>query len=56
VHVLEGELRIVFEGDEPRTLMAGDSAYYMSTHPHLFTNASDDEPVRLVCVDTPPNL
>lgn len=56
VHVLEGELLIAFESDEPRTLRAGDSAYYSSTHPHLFKNANPKKRLRLVCVDVPPNL
>jgi transcriptional regulator with XRE-family HTH domain len=56
VHVLEGELLIEFEGDDPRTLAAGDSAYYSSTHPHLFKNADPERRLRLVCVDSPPNL
>jgi len=56
VHVLEGELLIEFESDEPGTLSAGDSAYYSSTHPHLFKNANPNKRLRLVCVDSPPNL
>lgn len=56
VHVLEGQLLIEFEGDEPRILAAGDSAYYSSTHPHLFKNADPKRRLRVVCVDSPPNL
>lgn len=56
VYVLEGALRIEFEGDEALTLSAGDSAYYSSSHPHLFKNARPQEALRLVCVDSPPNL
>lgn len=56
VHVLQGELLIEFEGEEPRTLAFGDSAYYSSTHPHLFKNANPKRRLRVVCVDSPPNL
>lgn len=56
VHVLEGQLSLELEGDEPRTLAAGDSAYYSASHPHSFRNAAADRTLRLVCVDTPPNL
>lgn len=56
VHVLEGDLQIAFEGDADRTLAEGDSAYYSSAHPHLFRNASPGKRLRLVCVDSPPNL
>ncbi len=54
VHVLEGALRLEVEGDDPRVLHAGDSAYYTSDRPHLFRNDSDDLPLRLVCIDSPP--
>jgi transcriptional regulator with XRE-family HTH domain len=56
VHVVEGELRLEVEGAEPRTLRAGDSAYYAGDRPHLFRNASADRPLKLVCIDTPPPL
>lgn len=56
VHVLEGELVLELEGLEPRVLFAGDSAYYASTHPHSFRNGNATKPLRLVCVDTPPNV
>ncbi len=56
VHVLQGSLELVLEGSEPRILKAGDSAYYSAERPHLFRNASDRHPLRIVCVDTPPNL
>ena len=56
VHVLQGRLELVLEGAEPRILKAGDSAYYSAERPHLFRNASDRHPLRIVCVDTPPNL
>ena len=56
VHVLQGRLELVLEGSEPRILKAGDSAYYSAERPHLFRNASDKQPLRIMCVDTPPNL
>ena len=54
VHVLEGSLALEIDGAETRLLEAGDSAYYSAERPHLFRNASDDSPLRLVCVDSPP--
>lgn len=56
VHVLEGELFLELDGLESRTLRAGDSAYYASSRPHAFRNGSALNPLRLLCVDTPPNL
>lgn len=56
VHVLRGSLELELEGSEPRILRAGDSAYYNAERPHLFRNASDTQPLRLMCVDSPPNL
>lgn len=56
VYVLEGELELEINDNPPRTLRAGDSAYYDAELPHLFRNASDTSRLRLVCVDTPPNL
>lgn len=56
VHVLDGELRLEVEGSEPRVLGAGDSAYYSGERPHLFRNASASEPLRVVCIDSPPPL
>lgn len=54
--VLQGALRLELEGSEPRTLEAGDSAYYPGERPHLLANASTSEPLRIVCVDTPPTM
>ena len=56
VHVLQGSLELVLEGSQPRTLKTGDSAYYSAERPHLFRNASHHHPLRIICVDTPPNL
>jgi quercetin dioxygenase-like cupin family protein len=56
IHVLEGTLRLELEGSPARVLHAGDSAYYSAEQPHFFGNASRDEPLRLLCVDAPPNL
>ncbi len=56
VYVMEGRLRLILEGAEPRHLEAGDSAYYRATRPHLFENAHAKRRLRLLCVDSPPNL
>jgi quercetin dioxygenase-like cupin family protein len=56
VHVLQGKLELELEGSEPRILQAGDSAYYSAERPHLFRNASDTARLRIMCVDSPPNL
>ncbi len=56
VHVLEGTLRLDLKGSPTRVLRAGESAYYESEQPHLFGNASCDMPLRILCVDAPPNL
>jgi XRE family transcriptional regulator, regulator of sulfur utilization len=56
VHVLRGSMELELEGTEPRVLRAGDSAYYSAERPHLFRNASDTQPLRVICVDSPPNL
>jgi quercetin dioxygenase-like cupin family protein len=54
--VVEGELRLELEGATPQILVAGDSAYYPAERPHLFSNASATERLRLICVDTPPTM
>jgi transcriptional regulator with XRE-family HTH domain len=56
VHVLEGVLRLEVEGSDPRVLHAGDSAYYAGDRPHLFRNGSDEQRLRVICVDSPPPL
>jgi transcriptional regulator with XRE-family HTH domain len=56
VHVLQGRLELELQGSEPRILRAGDSAYYSAERPHLFRNASATAPLRIICVDSPPNL
>ena len=56
VHVLDGRLRLELEGVEARILDAGDSAYYPSSRPHLFVNDDAEQPLRLICVDTPPTM
>ena len=38
------------------TLVAGDSAYYEAELPHLFAERSHEQPLRILCVDAPPNL
>jgi mannose-6-phosphate isomerase-like protein (cupin superfamily) len=39
-----------------RQLVAGDSAYYDATRPHMFHHASSEEPLRLICIDSPPPI
>lgn len=56
VHVLEGTLLLEVEAAETCELRAGDSAYYQSDRPHRFRNASDSEPLRLICIDAPPPI
>jgi quercetin dioxygenase-like cupin family protein len=56
VHILEGRLSLEVDGAEPVVLAAGDSAYYPSDRPHLFRNPDPRRRLRLICVDTPPNL
>jgi quercetin dioxygenase-like cupin family protein len=56
VYVLDGTLRLDVEGNPSRVLSTGDSAYYRADQPHLFRNELDDRPLRILCVDTPPNL
>jgi transcriptional regulator with XRE-family HTH domain len=56
VHVLQGRLELELQGSQPRILKAGDSAYYSAERPHLFRNASDTSALRIICVDSPPNL
>ena len=56
VHVLEGELLIEFESDESRTLGPGDSAYYSRQTPTSSGTPIAKKRLRIVCVDSPPNL
>jgi XRE family transcriptional regulator, regulator of sulfur utilization len=56
VHVLDGTLSLELKGAEAQLLEAGDSGYYPADRPHMFRNASDSERLRLICVDSPPNL
>jgi transcriptional regulator with XRE-family HTH domain len=56
VYVVEGCLLLTLDGAEPRRLTKGDSAYYPADRPHLFENADSRRPLRLICVNSPPNL
>jgi transcriptional regulator with XRE-family HTH domain len=56
VYVLEGELALEVGNGEPKLLRPGDSAYYRADQPHLFRNASETAPLKLVCVDSPPTF
>ncbi len=54
--VLSGRLQLTLMRSEPRILNTGDSAYYPGDRMHLFANASEDDVLELICVDSPPNL
>jgi quercetin dioxygenase-like cupin family protein len=54
--VLSGQLELDLEGSKPRLLQAGDAAYYSAERPHRFRNASATKRLRILCVDSPPNL
>lgn len=54
IHVVAGSMTLEIEGAAPRHLGTGDSAYYSSERPHLFRNASAEEPLTIICVDSPP--
>lgn len=54
--VLAGELELELEGSQTRRLRTGDAAYYSAERPHRFRNASPRRSLRILCVDTPPNL
>ena len=56
VYVVEGRLRLTLDGAEPRYLDKGDSAYYPAARPHLFANDDPETPLRLICVNSPPNI
>ena len=56
VHVLSGRLELTLKDSPPRRLGPGDSAYYPSDRSHLFANASKRQMLKLICVDSPPNL
>jgi transcriptional regulator with XRE-family HTH domain len=52
--VLEGTLALIFEGDEPIILNAGDSAYYSARRPHKYKNGGKT-PARSLHVRSPGN-
>jgi quercetin dioxygenase-like cupin family protein len=56
VHVLDGTLSLELKGAEAQLLRAGDSGYYPADRPHMFRNGSESDRLRLICVDSPPNL
>lgn len=55
IHVLQGSLDIVLDGDRFFRLDAGDSFYFESRRPHSWRNASDGETI-LIWVNTPPTF
>ncbi len=54
--VLSGELELELEGSAPRRLHARDAAYYSAERAHRFRNASSKNALKILCVDSPPNL
>ncbi len=56
VYVVEGRLCLTLDGSEPRFLNQGDSAYYPADQAHLFENDDPDAPLRVICVNSPPNI
>jgi transcriptional regulator with XRE-family HTH domain len=52
--VLEGTLVLIFEGDEPIVLNAGDSAYYSARRPHKYKHGGKT-PARSLHVRSPGN-
>lgn len=56
LHVIEGTLELTLMGSPPRILEPGDTAYYPGDRLHLFANASETSTLKLICVDSPPNL
>jgi len=56
IYVVAGELSLEVAGSDIYLLRAGDSAIYSGDRPHLFRNASDKDPLRLICVDSSHDL
>lgn len=52
IHMLQGNLEIVLDGDQFFELGAGDSFYFESRRPHSWRNISDGETV-LIWINTP---
>jgi len=55
IHVLQGSLDIVLDGDRFFRLDAGDSFYFESRRPHSWRNVSDGETI-LIWINTPPTF
>lgn len=55
IHVLQGELEIVLDGDRFFRLQPGDSFYFESRRPHSWRNVSESETV-LIWINTPPTF
>lgn len=51
VYVVEGMLEIAFEGRAPVMVSPGGSINYPAEIPHLFRNADERAPLRIICVD-----
>lgn len=50
---MQGVMMPMIVERRPRT---GDSAYDSAERPHVLRNASDTASLRIICVDSPPNL
>ena len=55
VYVVEGQVRIEVDGEEPYLLAAGDTLYYPATVPHRWFNDSDEQ-ARFLMVSSPPGF
>jgi transcriptional regulator with XRE-family HTH domain len=55
IYVLEGQIVLELEGEEPVVLGCGDGAYYRADRPHTF-RAGDDGTARVFGVVSPPHL
>jgi len=55
LHVLDGGIELVLDGDRFFRLFAGDSFYFESRRPHSWRNVADSETV-LIWINTPPTF
>lgn len=55
IHIIEGELVLKLEGEDPLVMSEGDSVWFPGTQEHLVSNVSD-RPARAIAVISPPHL
>ena len=55
IHVLEGSMEIILDGDQFFDLTAGDSFYFESRRPHSWRNSHDGETI-VIWINTPPTF